>query len=153
MFSRSKVVAAVIAAGAALSTAPAQAYDAPGTSPFIDIRPDESAIGACNFLFSGPSLDPSSTPFRIEGSATVTSSRKVVVSTSIRCRLKLASSGAQVGGVLQRALPGNTTAVAGDIHVSSFGPFLICTFIDAVFDDTSHFNNTNDERCQPLQRI
>lgn len=153
MFSRSKVGAAVFAAGAALSmSTPAQAYDAPSVAPWLDIKPDTSAVGACNFLFSGPSLDPSSSPYHIEGNATVIST-KVVVSTSIRCRMKLASNGSQVGNVLRQALPSNSTAVAGDINVSSFGPFLICTMVNATFSDTSEYNPTEAEQCRPMTRI
>lgn len=156
MFSRSKVGAAVFAAGAALlMTTPAQAYDTVSIAPWLDVNPSVSAVsavGACNFLFSGPSLDPSSSPYHVEGNATIIST-KVVVSTSIRCRMKLATTGAQVGGVLRQALPSNSSVVAGDIHVSSFGPFLICTMVNATFSDTTEYNPTEAEQCRPMTRI
>ncbi len=119
----------------------------------MQVKAGTSAVGACNFWFSGPSLDPSSTPYRITGTATIVSTR-VVASTTVRCRLRLASTKEQVGAALVRALPLNNSAVAGDVSVTSFGPFEICTFIDAVFsDDGSRFNPSNIEYCRPLTRI
>lgn len=155
MFSRTKFAVAVAAAVAAVgSVTPAQAFDGPTTSEFFMVKGTDSAVGACSFLASGPSLDPSSTPYRLVGNATVVSAR-VVVSTSLRCRLRLAhvAGQPQVGVALAQALPGNTSAVAGDITVSSFGPFLICTMIDATFSDTSRFNPAQVEQCRPLVRV
>jgi hypothetical protein len=148
------VGATLIAAAATAGSTPATAYDAPGSSDFIQISTGTSAIGACNFLFSGPSLDPSSTPYRITGNATIVSGR-VVASTTIRCRLRLATgTKPQVGAALARALPLNNSVVAGDVNVSSFGPFELCTLIDAVFsDDGSRYNPGNTEYCRPLTRV
>lgn len=148
---------AILAGGVAVASAavatPAAAVDLPGSAEFVQISPSTSAIGACNFLFSGPSLDPSSTPYRIEGTATIVSAR-VIASTTIRCRLRLASTKAQVGGTLARALPLNNSAVVGDVNVSSFGPFEICTLIDAVYSDNGdRYNPANVEYCRPLTRI
>lgn len=144
-------LAAVAALG---SIAPAGAIDAPTTSEFVMAKGSDTAVGACSFLLSGPSLDPSSTPYRLVGNATIVSAR-VVVSTSLRCRLRLANVAGQpqVGNSLAQALPGNSSVVAGDVTVSSFGPFLICTMIDATFSDTSRFNPVQTERCRPLVRV
>lgn len=155
MFSRTIVALVGVASVAAVgSVPPAAALDAPTTAEFVMVKGGDSAVGACSFLLSGPSLDPSSTPYRLVGHATVLSTR-VVASTSLRCRLRLASVAGQpqVGAPLAQALPGNSSAVAGDVTVSSFGPFLICTMIDATFSDTSRFNPTQAERCRPLARI
>ena len=152
MHYRKALVAAIVAAAFGTST-PASAVDAPSTAEFIDISPTTSVIGACNFLFSGPSLDPASTPYRITGNATIVSTR-VIASTTIRCRLRLASTKVQVGAALARALPLNNSAVAGDVNVSSFGPFELCTMIDAVYSDNgSRYNPVNTEYCRPLTRI
>jgi hypothetical protein len=135
------------------SATPATAMDGPSVAEFVQVAGTTTAAGACNFLASGPSLDPSSTPYHLVGTATVVSPR-VVVSTSLRCRLRLATgSRPQVGGALARALPLYTSAVAGDIDVASFGPFEICTYVDAVFEDTSHLNPAGIEACRPLTRI
>jgi hypothetical protein len=143
----------IAAAALAVGSTPATALEAPTTAEFVHIDPDTSVVGACNFWFSGPSLDPSSTPYRITGNATIVSAR-VIASTTIRCRLRLASTKAAHGTPLVRALPLNNSAVAGDINVTSFGPFELCTFIDAVFsDDGSRFNTTNTEHCRPVSRI
>jgi hypothetical protein len=155
MLSRTKVsIIAVLAAAAGIAAAaPASALDAPGSSQYIQLDSSTSAVGACNYLFSGPSLDPSSSPYHITGNAMIVS-RRVIASTTIRCRLRLASTKAQVGTPLARALPLNNSAVAGDITVVSFGPFEICTLVDAVFsDDGSRLNPTNAEQCRPLTQI
>ena len=153
MFSRIALLAGSAAVVTAVAVPPAAAVEAPTTSEFVRVQFDASAAGACNFWFSGPSLDPSSTPYRITGNATVVSTR-VIASTTIRCRLRHASTKSQVGTPLVRALPLNNSAVAGDILVTSFGPFEICTFIDAVFSDNgARFNPLNVESCRPLVRV
>ena len=155
MFSRTQLLAsAALAVACGLSAVPAQAYDTVSIAPYLLTTPSGSATGACSFLLSGPSLDPSFTPYRIAGSGTVVAN-KVVVSTSIRCRIRMANvtGNPQHGGTLQRALPGNTTAVAGDVNVTSFGPFLICTMVDAVFEDTSRLNPEQIEQCRPMTRL
>jgi hypothetical protein len=155
MFTRTHlcILAAFTVASGILAAGPASAVDGPATSEFVKTWGGSTAVGACNFLLSGPSLDPGSTPYRLVGTATIVSSR-VVASTSLRCRLRLTTgTKPQVGNALVRALPLNDSAVAGDVNVSSFGPFEICTYIDAVFDDTSHLNTTNTETCRPLTRI
>lgn len=162
MLSRTKVVVGALLAGGALclSAAPSQAIDGPSVAPFLDV-PDTApgavgtgAIGACSFLASGPSLDPTSNPYHVVGTGTITST-KVVVSTSIRCRLRLAnvSGNPQHGITLAQALPGNSSAVAGDINVTSFGPFLICTMVSGTYSDTTRYNPTEAEQCRPLTRI
>jgi hypothetical protein len=110
----------------------------------------DTALGACNFLLSGPSTDPSFTPFRIEGNATILANQ-VVVSTSLRCRLRTADRyHTQVGDTLTRALPGNTSALEGDIAVNTFAPLQICTMANAVFTDTSELNPGHVETCRDL---
>lgn len=156
MLSRTKLIVGALLAGGTLilSVAPAQAVDGPSIAPYVDSNIGSGALGACSFIASGPSLDPSSNPYHVVGTGTITSTR-TVVSTSIRCRLRLANvtGNPQHGNTLAQALPGNTTAVAGDIGVTSFGPFLICTMISGVFSDTSQYNAAQTEQCRPLTRI
>jgi hypothetical protein len=154
MLSRSKMFAAALTGGALLAAgSPAHALYAPAIAPFLDTRGGDTAAGACSFLLSGPSLSPSSTPFHVVGTGTIESTR-VVVSTSIRCKIVHHSTGAQVGGVLQQALFGNSSATAGDINVSDLSAaYDICTMIDAVYSDTSHFNPGEVYQCRPLQSI
>ncbi|HEX8004615.1 MAG TPA: hypothetical protein VF519_18165 [Mycobacteriales bacterium] len=109
-----------------------------------------TSIGACNFLFSGPSTSPSSTPFHIEGQASVTTTR-LVTSVELSCRLTT-TTGTNLG-TLTRNLAGYSSAVAGDINVSTFGPFYICTMVNVHFENGDESNPNEYYTCQPLQSI
>lgn len=144
-------VSAVSAAVPVLAASPAAANDLATPSPFVILRPDTYSAASCDFLFSGPSFDPARTPYHLEGSAVVVS-RKVVVSTSLRCRLRLkdVTGKPQVGQTLARAVSGSVATVAGDVLVDRAGPFEICTWFDAVFSDTTRLNPDGVEVCRPL---
>lgn len=160
-------MAAASAAAVALAT-PSQAAAAPATALQIrdlgntgesaislgaidsSIATPNTSVGACNFLFSGPSTSPTSTPFHIEGQASVTTTR-VVTSVELSCQLRLVND--TVLGTLTRNLAGYSSAVAGDINVSSFGPFKICTMVNVHFENGQESNPSEFYDCQPLQSI
>lgn len=152
-------MAAASAAAVAFAT-PSQAALAPTTAiqitqleaddSFAAIRLPGTSVGACNFLFSGPSTSPSYTPFHIEGQASVATTR-LVTSVELSCELRT-SSGSSLGR-LTRNTPGTASAVAGDVNVSSFGPFLICTMVNVNYTDGGESNPSENFTCQPLQSI
>lgn len=109
-----------------------------------------TSIGACNFLFSGPSTSPTYTPFRIEGQASAATTR-LVASVELSCQLR--TTAGSVLGTLTRNTPGTASAVAGDINVSTFGPFVICTMVNVHYQDGGESNNSETYLCQPLQSI
>lgn len=148
-----RALAASVAAAALVvaSSSPASAVDAPSSSPVVQPTFGGQVVGACNFLFSGPSLDPSSTPFHIEGNAAYVGTR-TVASTELACALRKASTNVEIGR-LTLHLPGNTSAVAGSIAVSDFGPFLICTMINVHFTSGDESNPAESFVCRPLTRI
>lgn len=126
---------------------------APTTAVSVIQRGTDTALGACNFLVKGPSTDPSSNPYRVEGNATIESTR-VVASTSIVCYLRRAAYPfSQVGSKLQAALPSNTAVVAGAIEVNTFANLQICTVVDATFSDNSHLNPTGRPDCRALTGV
>lgn len=109
-----------------------------------------TSVGACNFLFSGPSTNPNFTPFRIEGQASAASTRPVA-SLELSCQLRTATGG--VLGTLTNNLPGAASAVAGDINVNTTGPFQICTMVNAHFVDGGESNQNEVFACQWMQGI
>lgn len=151
MITRSLVAVATTVAALSAAT-PAHALGdlaTPGT--YVITTPDAQAVGSCSFLFSGPSLNPSSTPYHVVGYVTVKSA-KPVASTSIRCRLRLSyvSGRPQVGQTLAQAAPGSSTSVVGDITVNTSERLEICTWVDATFFDTTRLNASNTEACRLL---
>lgn len=146
------VLAAPLVAAVAVVSVPLPATalgDAITLAEMVVNQGDTQAAGACSFVASGPSLDPSSTPFHLVGYATVRSS-KVVVSTSIRCRIRRQADHTQVGAALKQAAPGSSVSVVGDVRVDADGPYEICTWIDAVFADTSQLNPAGLEQCRTV---
>ena len=141
--------AAGVLAGAALlcSTMPAHAIDVIGIAPLLESFAGTTITATCTVKPSGLSLDASSNPYYVAGVATVISSQ-VPVSIALRCRLRYASSGSQVGAAQQLAMAGNTVAVAGVIPVSTVGPFKICTSVSVVFSDSSRIDTS--ESCLPV---
>jgi hypothetical protein len=152
-------MAAASAAAVAFAT-PSQAALAPTTAVQITqinadpaigaVRLPGTSVGSCNFLFSGPSTSPSYTPFHIEGQASVVTTR-IVTSVELSCELRTSSGGYL--GRLTRNLAGYASAVAGDVNVSSFGPFLICTMTNVHFENGDESNPNENFVCQPLQSI
>ena len=110
-----------------------------------------STVGACNFLFSGPSLNPSTTPFRIVGTASYAGS-KIAASTELSCSLREAATYAEIGR-LTLQLSGPSSAVAGDIAVASFGPYYICTMVNVHFTDGTESNPSELPTCRPLVSV
>lgn len=141
----------VSAATLVLFSSPAQALDTVTPAPFVILRPDTYSAASCDFLASGPSADPARTPYHVAGTAVVVS-RKIVVSTSLRCRLRLVDVDGrpQVGQTLAQAASGSMTTVAGDIVVDRAGRLEICTWFDAVFADTTRLNPNGTEECRLL---
>lgn len=118
--------------------------------PTIYVPSAGTSVGACNFLFSGPSTSPNYTPFRIEGQASAASTRPVA-SLELSCQLRTAGGG--VLGTLTNNLPGAASAVAGDINVNTPGPFQICTMVNAHFVDGGESNPNEVYACQWMQGI
>lgn len=146
-----RVIAAGVVVAAVGVAAPAQAIDAPSTSPVTHPTFGGQVVGACNFLFSGPSFDPASTPFHVEGNAAYAGTR-TVASTELACALRKAATNVEIGRLSFHA-PGYTSAVAGSIAVSDFGPFLICTMINVHFTNGDESNPAESFTCRPLTRI
>ena len=109
-----------------------------------------TSVGACNFLFSGPSTSPNYTPFRIEGQASAATTR-LVASVELSCQLR--TWGGTTLGTLTRNAPGYASAVAGDINVSVPGPFSICTMVNVNYQDGGESNPSEYYTCQALQGV
>ncbi len=109
-----------------------------------------TSVGACNFLFSGPSTSPYYTPFRIEGQATAVTTA-LVTSVELGCTLRTWSGGYL--GRLIRNTPGYASVVAGDINVSVAGPFQICTMVNVHYMNGDESNPNEYEVCQYMHGI
>lgn len=109
-----------------------------------------TSVGACNFLFSGPSTSPYYTPFRIEGQATAATTA-LVTSVELQCTLRTYSGGYL--GHLVLNTPGYASVVAGSINVSVAGPFKICTMVNVHYMNGDESNPYEVEACQAMQGI
>lgn len=152
-------VAATTAVVTLAGTAQAAAAIAPTTAiQTAELRNGDSvsgptigtSVGACNFLFSGPSTSPYYTPFRIEGQATAVTTA-LVTSVELACTLRT-STGGYLGRLI-RNTPGYASVVAGDINVSVSGPFKICTMVNVHYMNGDESNPYEVEVCQSMHGI
>lgn len=147
---RSVTLAAVTAALVGMPS-PASANTLPGSSEDTQTTTFGVLNAVCNFLFSGPSLDPSSTPFRIDGVAAYTGAQ-VAAATTISCRLRKNVDDSLVGAITM-STPGPASNVFGSIPVNTFGPFKICTMANVLFTDGSETNPSRLEKCRALVTV
>lgn len=117
------------------------------TAPTTRTSSGSTVHGACEVAFSGPSTQPSSTPFHVVGYAAVVTAEPVVA-TMIRCRL-LDSAGTTLGTVAT-AMPGKVVATTGDVDVATFGPYSICTMVVAYYATGMESNPDRLETCRPV---